>query len=103
MEGKYSYFGESMGTNFPGSCNLMDFASFSCAVENWWGNPSIFQVTKYTMGWESNGKKCSYYGKSMSTNFPESPPYDIIFLSYEKLKGKPMHFPYGEVYRRMRL
>ena len=42
------------------------------------------------------GKKCSYYGKSMSTNFPESPPYDIIFLCYEKLTGKPMHFPYGE-------
>ena len=29
---KYPYFGESMGTNFSGSLNLMDFAAFSNAM-----------------------------------------------------------------------
>ena len=30
---KYPYFGESMGTNFPGSFNSMDFAEYSNAME----------------------------------------------------------------------
>ena len=33
-EEKYSYFGESMGTNFPDSPNSMDFAAFSYAMGN---------------------------------------------------------------------
>ena len=40
----------------------------------------------------------------MSANFPGSPYYDefcCIFLYYGKLMGKPMHFPYEEVYHRM--
>ena len=27
-------------------------------------------MLKYATGWESNGKKYPYYGKSMVTNFP---------------------------------
>ena len=34
MEEKYPYFGEKIGTNFPGSFNLMDFAVFSHAMGN---------------------------------------------------------------------
>ena len=39
----------------------------------------------------------------MSTNFSGPPPYDgfcCIFLYYGKLMGKPLHFPYDEVYHR---
>ena len=93
MEGKYSYFGESMGTNFPGSCNLMDFASFSCAVENWWGNPSIFQVTKYTIGWESNGKKMLILWQKYEYQFPRISPIRYYFPVLWKTEGKTHAFP----------
>ena len=46
-----------MGTNFPGSPNSMDFAVFSHAMENGLGNPWISHMMKYTIAWESNGKK----------------------------------------------
>ena len=35
----------------------------------WWKNPYIFHAMKYTIGWESNGKKRPYYGKSINTSF----------------------------------
>ena len=41
---KCPYFGESMSANFPGSLSLMDFAAFSNAMGNWWGNLSISHV-----------------------------------------------------------
>ena len=50
------------------------------------------------------GKKHPYYGKSMSTNFPVHPHamgFCYIFSYYEKLMGKPVHFPYNKVYHRM--
>ena len=43
---------------------------FTMLWEIWWENPCIFHAMKYTIGWESNGKKHPYCGKSMSTNFP---------------------------------
>ena len=46
-----------MGANFPGSPNSMDFAAFSHAMGNWWENPCISHIIKYTIGCESNGKK----------------------------------------------
>ena len=52
---------------------------------------------KYTIGCESNGKKHPYYGKIMSNNFDAI----YIFPFYGKLMGKPMHFPYDEVYHKM--
>ena len=56
MEEQYLYVGESMGTNFPSFPNSVDLAAFSYAVGNWWGNPCIFQVMKYTTEWETNNK-----------------------------------------------
>ena len=47
----------------------------------WWKNPCISHVRMYTTGWESNGKKHPYYGKSMSTNFPGS-PHTMDFVEY---------------------
>ena len=53
----YPYVGEKMGTNFPGSPNLMDFTAFSQAIENWWGKSCILYIMKYTIGCEPTGKK----------------------------------------------
>ena len=36
---------------------------------------------KYTIGWESNGKKHPYYGKSMSINFPIN-PHTMVFVAF---------------------
>ena len=59
---------------------------------------------KYTIKWESNGKKTPIIWEKYKHQFPRFSPYDefcCIFLYYEKLTGKPMHFPYDEVYHRM--
>ena len=65
---KYPYFGESMCTNFPGSLSLMDFASFSNAMGNLWGNLGISHMMKYQDG-NLVVEMHPYYEKSMSTNF----------------------------------
>ena len=70
-----------MGTNFLGSPNSMDVTTFSHATGNWWGNPCISHILKYTIECESNGKKHPYYGKSMNTNFPGS-PHTVGFVGY---------------------
>ena len=81
MEEKCPFVREKMGTNFLGSPNSMDFAKFSHAMENWWGNPCISHIIKYTIECESNWEKAPYYGKSMSTNFPVS-PHSMGFVGY---------------------
>ena len=56
---------------------------------------------KYTIKWESNGKKAPIIWEKYEHQFPRFTPYKgfcCIFLYYEKLMGKPMHFPYDEVY-----
>ena len=61
---------------------------------------------KYTIKWESNGKKAPIIWEKYEHQFPRFSPYDefcCIFLYYGKLIGKPMHFPYDEVYRRMEI
>ena len=93
-----------MGTNFPSFAHLMVFAEFSHAIGNWLENPYISHVMKSTIGWESNGKKAPILWEKYEYQFPRSSPYDgfcCIFLYYGKLMGKPMHFPYDEVYHRM--
>ena len=91
MRKKHPYYGKSKSTNFPGSPNTMEkiillwkmygkqfpsfihsmgFAVFFSAMGNWWENPCISHVIKYTIGWQSNGGKKPYYAKSMSASFP---------------------------------
>ena len=101
---KHPYYGKSMGTNFPGFAHLMVFAEFSHAVGNWLEKPHISHVMKSTIGWESNKKKAPILWEKYEYQFPRSSPYDridCIFSCYGKLMGKPMHFPYDEVYHRM--
>ena len=50
------------------------------------------------------GKKHPYYGEKYEYQFPGFPPYHgfwCIFLCCGKFMGKPIHFPYAEVYHRM--
>ena len=91
---------QSMGIDFVES---MDFVEFSCTMENWWGNPCISHMMKYTIRLVSNGKKHPYYGKSMSTNFSGS-PYTMGFVVFSvvwEIDGKPMHFPNDGVCHRI--
>ena len=73
MGEKHPYYGKSMSTNFPGSAHAMGFVILSRAMGYLWENSNIFRMIKYITGWESNGKKDLYYGKTMGTNFPDSP------------------------------
>ena len=69
-----------------------------------WENPCISHVMKYTTGWESNGKKAPILWEKYEHQFPRSSSHNgfcCILPYYGKLMGKPMHFPYDEVYHRM--
>ena len=58
--------------------------TFLILWEIWWESPCISHVKKYTIAWESNGKKHPYYGKSMSINFPVSPHTMGFVRSYRE-------------------
>ena len=73
MGKKQPYYGKSMSINFPDISHTMGFAAFSCTVGNLWGDPCVFHMLKYTIGWELDGKKHLYYGKSMTITFPDFP------------------------------
>ena len=72
-EKSHPFYGQTMGTNFPGLPHSKGFAEFSNAVENFMRKPMPFPCDEVYQGWESNAKKQLYYGKSMNTNFPGSP------------------------------
>ena len=55
---------------------------------------------------ESNGKKDLYYGKTMGTNFPDSPrTVDFVAFSHtmENFMKKPKYFSCDEVYQKMEI
>ena len=93
-----------LGNNFQGFSKLVDFPAFSYAKGNWWENPCISHMMKYTTGWKSNRKNHAFYGKSMETNFL-CIPHSMGFVAFSDAIGdfirKPMHFPCNEVYHRM--
>ena len=104
MRKNHPYYGKSMSTNFPGSRHTKGFVAFSRIMRNWWGNPCISHMMKYTIGWESNERKAPIIWEKYEYQFPRLSPYYrfcCIFLYCGKLLGKPMHFPYAEVYHRM--
>ena len=53
---------------------------------NWWGNSYFTHKMKYTTGWDSNGRKHLYYGKSIGTNFPGF-PHSIGFVTFSHAMG----------------
>ena len=90
-------------TNFPGFYHLMGFPAFSHAMGNWWQNPCISYMMKYTTWWKSNGKNRPLYGTSMGTNFPGL-SHSMGFTDFPNTMGnlirKPMHFSCDEVCHR---
>ena len=59
---------------------------------------------KYIIGWESDGKKAPILWEKYGYRFPRLSPYHgfcCIILYCRKSTGKPMHFPYAEVYHRI--
>ena len=104
MGKKHPYYGKIMSINFPGPPHTMGFVVFSCIMGNLCENPCIFHIIKYTIGWKSDVKKVPILWEKYDYWFPRFPPPDrfcCIFSYYEKLMGKPMPFPYDEVYHRM--
>ena len=88
-----------MSTNFSGSPHAKGFVAFSCNMRNWWGNPCISHMMKYTKRWESNGKKAPILWEKYNYRFPRLSPYHgfcYIFPYWGKFMGKPMHSPYAE-------
>ena len=103
---KHPHYGKSKSTSFLGSPHMMGFASFSFTIGNWWGNPCISHLMKYPIGWESYGKKSHILWEKYEYQFCRFTPFDgfcCIFLDYEKLMGKPMHFPYNKVYHMVQI
>ena len=83
MGEKHPYYGKGMSTNFPGSAHAMGFVILSRTMGYLWENSCISRMMKYITGWESNGKKDLYYGKTMGTNFPDSPrTVDFVAFSH---------------------
>ena len=86
------------------SLHTMSFVAFSCTMGNWWGNPCISYMMKYTIRWESNGRKAPILWEKYGYQFPRLSRYHRIFCIFPycgKFMGKPMHFPYDEVHHRM--
>ena len=105
MGKNHSYYGKSVSPNFPGSPHSKGFVEFSRTMRTWWENPCISHMMKYTVGWESDGKKSPILWKKYEYQFPRLTSFEgfcSIFQHYDKLMGKPMHLPYAEVYHRMR-
>ena len=104
MGKNHPYYGKSMSTNFPGSPHTMGFVAFSRTMRNWWGKPCISHMCKSTIEWKSDGKKAPILWEKYEYQFPGLSPYHefcYIFPYCGKFMGKPMHFPYAEVYHRM--
>ena len=92
MGKKHSYSGKSMSICFPDFPHTMGFVAFSCTVGNLWENPCISHMLKYSIGWESTGKKAPILWENYGYRFPRFSRYhgfSFIFLYCGKLWGNP--------------
>ena len=76
MGKKNPYYGKSMNINFPGIPYTVGFVAFSHAMGYWCENPCISHVMKYTIEWESDGKKEPILWEKYEYQFPRFSPYD---------------------------
>ena len=81
-----------MVIDFPDLPLTMGFVAFSRTVGNLWGNPYISHMLKYTIGWESDGKKVPYYGKRMSIGSPDF-PHTMGFVAFSRTVGNVWRNP----------
>ena len=90
MGKKHPYYGKSMSINFPDFSYTMGFVAFSRTVGNLWGNPCIFHMLKYTIGWELDGKKAptpwEKYGYRMVIDFSDF-PHTMGFVEFSRTVG----------------
>ena len=90
--------GETMGTNFPGCLYYVDFTAFFYAMGNWWGNPCISHIIKFTIGCKSNGKRAPIQWENSQYQFPRFSTYDGFcrtfpgtnFLGFSHSMGVPV-------------
>ena len=100
MGKNHPHYGKLMSTNSPGSPHTMGFVAFSRTMTNWWANPCISHMMKYTIGWESNGKKAPILWEKYEYQFPRFSPYDgfcYIFPYCGKFMGQSIHFPCHDI------
>ena len=96
MGKKHPYYGKSMIVDFPDFPHTTGFVPFSRTVWSLWGNPYISHMLKYTIGWESDGKKAPILLEKIKCRSPRLSPYHglcCIFPYCGKFMGKPIHFP----------
>ena len=77
----HPYNGKSVSMNFPGSPHMMGFVAFSRTMKNWWGNPCISQMMKYTIKWKSYGEKAPILWEKYEYRFPRLSPYHGFCIS----------------------
>ena len=90
------YYGKSMNTKFPSSSHTMSFVAFCCIMGNWWENPCLSDMRKYTIGCESYEEKSSILWEKYEYLFSSFTPYDgfLWIFSYDgKLMGEAHAFP----------
>ena len=100
---KHSYYGKSIGVNFPGFPHSRGFAAFSMTLEidekthafpKWLSMPQDGNLMESTL----------ILWKRYDNQFLKLSPFDrfcCLFPCCGKLMRKTMHFPYDEVYHRM--
>ena len=85
-----------LGTNLPNFPHLMVLAVFFHVMGNQWENTCISHLLKYTIRWESDGKKAPILWEKYDYWFPRLSPYHAICCIFPycgKFMGKPKDFP----------
>ena len=94
-------------TNFPVFSHSLGFHAFFYAMGNWWENPSISHMRRYTTGLESNGKRNTYFMEKLWKPISLAFPIWWVLLTFRFSMGnsmrKSIHFPCDEVYHRMEI
>ena len=95
-------YGYCMVIDFSDFPHTMGFVQFSRTVGNLQGNTCISHMLfpKYTIRWESNGKKAPIIWEKYEYHFPRLFPYHgfcCIFPYCGKFTGKPIYLPYDDI------
>ena len=95
---------EKYGYRFPRLSPYHEFCRIFPYCGKFMGNPCISHMLKYTIRWESDEKKAAILWEKYEYQFSRLFPchgFCCIFSYCGKFMGKPIHFPYAEVYHRM--
>ena len=65
----------------------MDFAAFSCAIRNWMEKPHISHLVKYTIRWESDGRKVPILWGKNGYQFLRLCQFDGFFTAFSHAMG----------------